>query len=187
MDEDTATELAARIEALKELGPEHEQELVAGFVDQLDKEIDRRIDERLAKLPAPRRQSRRVREAELGVFIPIFIFAGVFGHALGIVAAAILFAGVVVSSLWTRRLPTRLELRKLAPAGLLFGISYICLFEAYWRGRVTVVSPLVATESLFGVALAALLIRHTEGMGRRIAVGALLVVIGGAIIGASAG
>ena len=42
-------------------------------------------------------------------------------------------------SLWTRRLPTKLELRKLAPAGLLFGVSYICLFEAYWRGRVTVV------------------------------------------------
>jgi drug/metabolite transporter (DMT)-like permease len=110
------------------------------------------------------------------------------GHAAPETAgAAILFAGVVVASLWTRRLPTKLELRKLAPAGLLFGVSYICLFEAYWRGRVTVVSPLVATESLFGVALAALLVRHTEGMGRRIAVGAVLVVIGGAIIGAAAG
>jgi uncharacterized membrane protein len=61
----------------------------------------------------------------------------------------------------------------------------VCLFEAYWRGRVTVVSPLVATESLWGVLLSALLIRHTEGMGRRIAVGALLVVAGGAIIGAA--
>ena len=30
---------------------------------------------------------------------------------------------------------------------------YVCLFEAYFRGRVTVVSPLVATESLWGVAL----------------------------------
>ena len=52
--------------------------------------------------------------------------------------------------------PTRRELRRLAPAGVLFGLSYVCLFEAYWRGRVTVVSPLVATESLWGVALAAL-------------------------------
>ena len=63
---------------------------------------------------------------------------------------------------------------------MLFGLSYVCLFEAYWRGRVTVVSPLVATESLWGVALSALLIRHTEGMGRRLALGALLIVAGGA-------
>ena len=81
--------------------------------------------------------------------------------------------------------PTKRELKRLAPAGVLFGLSYICLFEAYWRGRVTVVSPLVATESLWGVVLAALLIRHTEGMGRRLAFGALLIVAGGALIGAT--
>jgi drug/metabolite transporter (DMT)-like permease len=100
-------------------------------------------------------------------------------------AAATLVAGTVVAALWARRAPTAQELRRLGPAGVLFGLSYICLFEAYWRGRVTVVSPLVATESLWGVALAALLIRQTEGMGRRVAVGALLVVVGGAVIGAT--
>jgi drug/metabolite transporter (DMT)-like permease len=98
-------------------------------------------------------------------------------------AAATLLAGTVVAAAWTRRPPTRGELRRLAPAGVLFGLSYVSLFEAYWRGRVTVVSPLVATESLWGVALAALLVRHTEGMGRRLAVGAVLVVAGGAVIG----
>ena len=44
----------------------------------------------------------------------------------------------------------------LRPAGALFGLSYVLLFEAYYRGKVTVVSPLVATESLWGVLLAAL-------------------------------
>jgi hypothetical protein len=48
---------------------------------------------------------------------------------------------------------------------------------------VTVVSPLVATESLWGVGLAALLFRGTEGVGRRLAIGALLVVAGGVLIG----
>jgi uncharacterized membrane protein len=76
------------------------------------------------------------------------------------------------------------ELRAFVPAGVCFGVSYVCLFEAYWRGRVTVVSPLVATESLWGVALSALLIRHTENVGRRLVLGALLVVAGGAVIGA---
>ena len=100
-------------------------------------------------------------------------------------AAATLVAGTLVSLAWTRRLPTKTELRRLAPAGVLFGLSYVCLFEAYWRGRVTVVSPLVATESLWGVGLSVLLIRQTEGVGRKLAIGALLVVIGSAVIGAS--
>jgi drug/metabolite transporter (DMT)-like permease len=100
-------------------------------------------------------------------------------------AAATLVAGTAVAILWLRRLPTRVETTRLAPAGLCFGLSYVSLFEAYWRGRVTVVSPLVATESLWGVGLSALLIRHTEGMGRRLAVGAALVVLGGAVIGAT--
>jgi len=100
-------------------------------------------------------------------------------------AAATLVAGSLLAAAWSRRAPTRVELRRLAPAGLLFGLSYVCLFEAYWRGRVTVVSPLVATESLWGVALSVLLIRHTEGIGRKLAFGALLIVVGSAVIGAS--
>ncbi|MGZ4290807.1 MAG: EamA family transporter [Gaiellaceae bacterium] len=100
-------------------------------------------------------------------------------------AAATLIAGTIAAAVWTRRAPTRVELARLAPAGLMFGLSYVLLFEAYWRGRVTVVSPLVATESLWGVGLSALLIRHTEGMGRKLAVGALLVVAGSALIGAT--
>jgi drug/metabolite transporter (DMT)-like permease len=99
-------------------------------------------------------------------------------------AAATLLAGTLVAAAWTRRAPTGTELKRLAPAGVFFGLSYVCLFEAYWRGRVTVVSPLVATESLWGVGLSALLIRHTEGVGRKLAVGALLVVAGSAVIGA---
>ncbi|HEX3805329.1 MAG TPA: DMT family transporter [Gaiellaceae bacterium] len=101
-------------------------------------------------------------------------------------AAATLVAGALLSAVWSRRPPTSTQLRRLAPAGVLFGLSYICLFEAYWRGRVTVVSPLVATESLWGVLLSALLIRQTEGMGRRLALGAALIVVGGAVIGATA-
>lgn len=103
-------------------------------------------------------------------------------------AAATLGAGaacVAAYVLVTRR--GRVSLRRLpvfVPAGLLFGLSYVCLFEGYYRGRVTVVSPLVATESLWGVGLSALLLRRHELVGRRLAAGAALVVAGGALIGA---
>lgn len=102
-------------------------------------------------------------------------------------AAATLGAGgvcVAVYLLATRG--GRISLRQLpvfVPAGLLFGLSYICLFEAYYRGRVTVVSPLVATESLWGVGLSVLLLRRHERVGLHLLGGAALVVAGGALIG----
>jgi transporter family protein len=100
-----------------------------------------------------------------------------------VAAAVTLGIGVVVTLAWSRRLPTLRSLRSFALGGVAFGVSYLCLFEAYYRGRVTVVSPLVATESLWGVLIAATLLRHTELVGRRLVAGALLVVAGGALIG----
>jgi len=72
--------------------------------------------------------------------------------------------------------------RAFAPAGLLYGTSYILLFEAFYRGRVSVVSPFVATETLWAVGLSALFLRH-EVVGRRLGLGAVLVVAGGVLIG----
>jgi drug/metabolite transporter (DMT)-like permease len=99
-------------------------------------------------------------------------------------AAATLFGGSLVLGLLARRAPWRRAL-PFVPAGICFGLSYVFLFEAYYRGRVTVVSPLVATESLWGVGLSALLIGRSERVGRRLVVGAVLIVAGGALIGAA--
>jgi drug/metabolite transporter (DMT)-like permease len=75
-------------------------------------------------------------------------------------------------------------IRVFLPAGLLFGFSYAALFEAYYRGRVSVVAPLVATESLWGVLFASLFLRRSELVGRRLVLGAGLIVAGGVLIGA---
>jgi drug/metabolite transporter (DMT)-like permease len=100
-----------------------------------------------------------------------------------VAAAATLVTGSAVALAYTRRLPTVGQFRGFLLAGLSFGLSYVLLFEAFYRGRVSVVSPLVATESLWGVALTAIFVRH-EGIGRRLVLGAVLVVAGGALIGA---
>jgi len=68
-------------------------------------------------------------------------------------------------------------------SGLLFGAAYACLLEAFERGKVTVVAPLVGTESLWAVALAALVLGRSEMIDRRVAVAGVLVVAGGALIG----
>ena len=62
---------------------------------------------------------------------------------------------------------------------------YACLLEALDRGRVTVVAPLYATESLWAVLFAALLLRSSEAVGRRLVAAAVLMVLGGALIGIS--
>lgn len=117
-------------------------------------------------------------------------FAG--GARTGSVAAAataltVAALAMLVYVLVTRRgvlLPAlrRLHWRPFVVAGACFGLSYVCLFEAYYRARVSVVSPLVATESLWGVVLSGLLLR-AELVGRRLLLGAILVVCGGILIG----
>jgi drug/metabolite transporter (DMT)-like permease len=109
----------------------------------------------------------------------------------GTAAAAALAGGLLlILVVLGPRVRGRLALKPMLPflgVGLVFGLSYVSLFEAYYRGRVTVVSPLVATESLWGVALSLLLIRHTELVGRRVLAGAALIVAGGALIGIYSG
>jgi drug/metabolite transporter (DMT)-like permease len=106
------------------------------------------------------------------------------------VVASLLGAMLLILVFVGPRVRGRLALRSLLPfvgVGAVFGLSYVLLFEAYYRGRVTVVSPIVATESLWGVALSLLLLRHTELVGRRVLIGAALIVAGGALIGVYAG
>jgi drug/metabolite transporter (DMT)-like permease len=73
--------------------------------------------------------------------------------------------------------------RAFLPAGLCYGLSYVFLFEAFFRGRVSVVSPIVATESLWGVTLSWIVLRKSENVGLRLVAGAALVVAGGVLIG----
>jgi drug/metabolite transporter (DMT)-like permease len=105
----------------------------------------------------------------------------------GVAAAATLLTGTAMALLWLLRGGQKHSLKawlSFVPAGIFFGLSYVCLFEAYYRGRVSVVAPLVAMESLWGVLLSALLFRRSELVGPRLVVGAALVVSGGALIGA---
>ena len=100
-----------------------------------------------------------------------------------VTASAALLGGLALLTLVTRPRISR-RMLPFVPAGICFGLSYVALFEAFYRGRVSIVSPLVATESLVGVGLSALLLRKTELVGRRLAIGAAFIVAGGALIGA---
>jgi drug/metabolite transporter (DMT)-like permease len=84
----------------------------------------------------------------------------------------------------TERRPRLGGIPLFAPAGIFLGLSYLTLFAAFYRGRVSIVSPLVAVESLWGVALSALFFGRSERVGPRLVLGAVLIVAGGVLIGA---
>ncbi len=90
MHEDVRHELEATLAARRELGPAHDAELVAGFLDRIEREIDRRVDERVAKLSPPRSP---LNPATIAMCIPIVAIAGGIGKLPGLIAA---FAALVI-------------------------------------------------------------------------------------------
>ena len=108
--------------------------------------------------------------------------------ALAASAASLLAAAVVVGLylliVRRRALPGKLRaaLPAFAAAGVTLGVAYASLVEAFDHGRVSVVAPLNATQSLWAVLLAAVLIGRSEEIGRHTVLSGLLVVAGGAMI-----
>jgi drug/metabolite transporter (DMT)-like permease len=117
-----------------------------------------------------------VRWAARGSDVPGFVAA----------AASLVSATLVILLVVALRPNARERIRQAAgpfvPSGLVYGISYACLYTAFDRGRVTIVAPLVATESLFAVLISIVLLRHSERIGPRLLFATTLVVGGGALI-----
>jgi hypothetical protein len=83
-----AHDLEATVRARQELGPGHDKELIEGFLDRMEREIDKRVDERVAARGATRHRSGSVlNPANLGICIPIIAIAGGIGKFPGLVLA----------------------------------------------------------------------------------------------------
>jgi drug/metabolite transporter (DMT)-like permease len=117
-----------------------------------------------------------VRWAARGTDVPGFVAA-----TASLVSATVVIGLVVASRPEARRRVARAAV-PFVPSGLVYGISYACLYTAFDRGRVTIVAPLVATESLFAVLISIVVLRRTERIGPRLLLAAALVVGGGALI-----
>jgi len=112
-------------------------------------------------------------------------------HPPGLVAATVAlgaaFAVVAAYVAVTRpRALARLRpaLGAFAPAGVAVGLGYSSLLLAFDHGRVSIVAPLNATQSLWAVVFSAILLgRHHEMISRRLVTAGLLVVAGSSVIG----
>jgi drug/metabolite transporter, DME family len=117
-----------------------------------------------------------VRWAARGSEVP-----GLVAATASLVSASLVILLVVVSKPNARE-RMRVAVVPFIPSGLVYGISYACLYSAFDRGRVTIVAPLVATESLFAVLISIVVLRNAERIGPRLLLAAALVVGGGALI-----
>jgi drug/metabolite transporter (DMT)-like permease len=118
-----------------------------------------------------------VRWAERGSSV-----AGVVAAACSLAAATVVvLLFVVVEGDGAARM--RIAAKPFLVPGLIFGLAYASLLTAFDHGRVTVVAPLYATESLWAVVFSVLILRTVEHIGLRLVAAALLVVAGGALIG----
>lgn len=104
-------------------------------------------------------------------------------------AAIVLLAGTafsVAAVALERPTPFAPRLRRAAvgfwPVGVALGLAYLCSFEAYYRGRVSVVVPLMGTAAFFTVVLSILLLRRVEVIGSHVLAGTALIVAGGTLI-----
>lgn len=118
-----------------------------------------------------------VRWAERGSSVP-----GVVAAACSLAAATIALV-LFVFALGDGARRTRAAARPFFVSGAIYGLAYAFLLTAFDRGRVTVVAPLYATESLWAVVFAALVLRGAERVGLRVLAASVLVVAGGALIG----
>jgi len=112
-------------------------------------------------------------------------------HPPGLVSATVALAAAFTLVLTYVLLTRRQALARMrpavvafAPAGAAVGLGYASLLLAFDHGRVSIVAPLNATQSLWAVVFSALLLgRHHEMISRRLVTAGVLVVAGSALIG----
>jgi hypothetical protein len=87
-------ELEVTVAARQELGPRHDDQLIAGFLDRIEHEHDRRVDERVARRTPAKRRGSPLHPGNLALCIPIIAIAGGIGHLGGLITAFIALAVV---------------------------------------------------------------------------------------------
>jgi len=95
------------------------------------------------------------------------------------------FALIAVRNLHTNGGNIRRGAMFFGAAGMFSAMGVVLMFQALSRGQVVVISPVLATNPLFTLVLAALFLRGVERITSRIVVGALLVVAGVVVLSAA--
>jgi hypothetical protein len=87
VETEAGQELEATLAARRELGPGHDEHLIEGFLQRIEQEIDRRVDEGIARRGPRKRGGSPLHPGNLALCIPIVAIAGGIGHLAGLIVA----------------------------------------------------------------------------------------------------
>jgi hypothetical protein len=99
VDEEVRKDLEATTAARRELGREHEDDLIEGFLERLDKRLADRVGNRERELKRRRDHQKEMILGAMGISIPLIAIAGGIAGLAGIafVCAALTVIAIVAS------------------------------------------------------------------------------------------
>src|SRR5581483_9864292 len=97
VDQETRQDLEATVAARRELGPNHEDELIAGFLERLERRVGRPAEDEKA-LKRRRAHQKEMTLGGMAISIPLLAIAGGIAGLWGIVAVCAALAVIAVAS-----------------------------------------------------------------------------------------
>ena len=91
-------ELAAAIEARKELGTEMEPAVIDAFVERIERRIDEQVGERERALKKRRDHQKEMVLGAMGISIPLLAIAAIFTGLAGVIVVCTALAVIAVVS-----------------------------------------------------------------------------------------
>jgi len=98
VDAETRHELEATVEAQRELGAAHEQELIDGFLERLDRRLVERTAETERSAKRRRDHQKEMTLGAMAISIPLIAIAGGIAGLAGIVAVCAALAIIAIMS-----------------------------------------------------------------------------------------
>jgi hypothetical protein len=96
MDEDARRDLEATAAARRELGPSHENELIEGFLERLDRRLGERASDAERGLKRRRDHQKEMTLGAMALSIPLIAIAGGIAGLAGILAVCAALAIIAV-------------------------------------------------------------------------------------------
>jgi len=90
-------DLEATTEARRELGPAHEDELIGGFLDRLDRRLEHREREGTQEMQRRRAHQKQMILGAMGISIPLLAIAAVFAGLAGVIVVCATLAVIAVA------------------------------------------------------------------------------------------
>jgi uncharacterized membrane protein len=107
----------------------------------------------------------------------------VFGAVIGALSSLVVYSIYLIVTRRTRDLQINwVGSRFFVINGVVLTLAWLSMFTALTTGKVSVVTALGGTSPLFAVLLSAILLKGSEELNLRIAVGCLAIVAGAAVI-----